>query len=441
MKKWLLALGITLCLTLPTSVVADGKIIGSNEVIHDSLSASNRIDRFHMTLSSAGLLNVDFEHGNHDLIISIERNGKKLDFPDTSGPTRTVLSGALEAGTYVLTVENEYPWDEDQRPYRLATSFQSANNQEMEPNQEVSSSTLLPLNKWQIGFLSNLDKIDVYQIDLKKAGSLNLSFESLVKEQVDITLIDQRNRTIHEQTIYENETAQVMVDLEPGSYYLRVGDEHGYQDGHGGVYNFNASFKAANNVEKESNNTLRTSSIFPFFKRQTGFLSWNDNIDYYKFTLPKTSKVSIDLRAPSNAWSTFMVFNAKGELLHDSDSLSEAQRFNKTYSLVKGTYYLAIERSTFDLLGGVYQLQINSTHLYPMLSVNKVTTKSTTVTGKTEKGATVTMAIGKKSYNRKADAKGNYSFKVSKQKSGTVIKITAKNKYGSTIKTTKVTTK
>ena len=441
MKNWFLVLGMVLCLTLPTSVTANEKTIGPNEVVRDSLSDSNRSDRFQMTLPSAGHIDIDLEHGEHDLDIFIERDGKKMDLPYTYGPTGIVLSGALESGTYVLTVENSYQWDKEQRPYRLATSFRPANNHEMEPNQEVSSSTLLPLNKWQTGFLSNLDKIDMYQIDLKKGGSLNLSFESLANAPVDITLIDQRNRKIYGQRIYENETDQVMVDLEPGSYYLRVGDEDGYQDGYGGIYNLNASLKAANNVEKEMNNTLRSANAFPFFKRQTGFLSWNDNIDYYTFTLPKTSKVSIDLRGPSNTWSNFMVFNAKGESLHNSVSLSEAQRFTKTYSLVKGTYYLAIERSTFDLLGGVYQLQINSTHLYPVLSVNKVTTKSTTVTGKTEKGATVTMTIGKKSYNRKADAKGNYSFKVSKQKSGTVIKITAKNKYGSTIKTTKVTTK
>ncbi|MFO7177005.1 Ig-like domain-containing protein, partial [Enterococcus faecium] len=68
----------------------------------------------------------------------------------------------------------------------------------------------------------------------------------------------------------------------------------------------------------------------------------------------------------------------------------------------------------------------------------RVSVRSTKVSGKTEKGATVTMTIGKKSYKRTADAKGNYSFSINKQKAGTPIKVTSKNKYGSTVKTVKV---
>ncbi|MGH1334464.1 MAG: Ig-like domain-containing protein, partial [Exiguobacterium indicum] len=88
---------------------------------------------------------------------------------------------------------------------------------------------------------------------------------------------------------------------------------------------------------------------------------------------------------------------------------------------------------------GTYQLKVSSSHLLPVLSVNRVSVRSTKVSGKTEKGATVTMTIGKKSYKRTADAKGNYSFSISKQKAGTSIKISSKNKYGSSVKTVKVT--
>ncbi|WP_214741922.1 Ig-like domain-containing protein [Exiguobacterium sp. s48] len=74
----------------------------------------------------------------------------------------------------------------------------------------------------------------------------------------------------------------------------------------------------------------------------------------------------------------------------------------------------------------------------PTVSVNKVTVGSMKVSSKTEKRATVTMTIGKKSYKRTADAKGNYSFSINKQKVGTSIKVTSKNKYGSSIKSIKV---
>lgn len=307
----------------------------------------------------------------------------------------------------------------------------------MEPNQQVSNSSLLPLNKWQTGFLSSQDKIDTYQIDLKKAGTLDIMFDSLVDTGTTVELINRDNKLIATDFLFTEESLRLKADLEPGNYYLRVFN-HDFLDGSGGLYNVKANLKYANNVEKESNNTKRLAKTFPFFKQQTGFLAWNDNIDYYKFTLPKSSRVSFDLIAPSNAWSVLGLMNSKGEFLLYTN-LNSSERFRQSQTLAKGTYYVAIERSTLDTMGGSYKLQINSTHLYPVSSINKVTVKSSSVSGKTEKGASLTMTIGNKNYHRKADSKGNYSFKINKQKVGTVIKITSKNKYGSTVKTTKVT--
>ena len=439
MKRWLMTLGVLFGVLFPISVFASVQAIEPNAEVRGVLSAPTFSEAYTLTLPSAGQLEVDLEYGDDLLDVRIEKNGKELRLPGNLGMTRYVLNGALEEGTYRIIVENENTWEEKPLPYRLATRFTPANNDEMEPNQEVSSSALLPLNKWQTGFISSQDAIDVYQIDVKAAGSLDLQVESTMGEVLTVELINRSNKVVYTDTVYE-ETVQLPADLEPGTYYLRIGSDYGYSDGLGGAYQLRAGFKAAKNVEKESNNTPRTASAFPLFQQQIGFLSWNDSVDYYKFVLPKTSRVSFDLYAPTNEWSTFILTDSKGNTILD-DSLSKAERYRKSVSLAKGTYYVKLEKSSYDRLGGAYRLQINSTHLYPALSVNKVTTKSTAVTGKTEKYASVTMTIGKKSYTRKADAKGNYSFKVSKQRAGTVIKITSNNKYGSTIKTTKVLTK
>ncbi|WP_096156538.1 Ig-like domain-containing protein [Bacillus sp. FJAT-45066] len=65
-----------------------------------------------------------------------------------------------------------------------------------------------------------------------------------------------------------------------------------------------------------------------------------------------------------------------------------------------------------------------------MPSVNSVYTYSTKVTGKTEKYAVVTVKIGTRTYNAKANAKGNYSVTIPKQKKGTGISVTAKDSKG-----------
>ncbi|MCM2532865.1 Ig-like domain-containing protein [Neobacillus pocheonensis] len=65
-----------------------------------------------------------------------------------------------------------------------------------------------------------------------------------------------------------------------------------------------------------------------------------------------------------------------------------------------------------------------------MPSVNTVNNKATTVTGKTEANATVTVAILVKTYSAKADVYGNYKVVLPVQNTGTMISVTAKDSAG-----------
>jgi hypothetical protein len=74
-------------------------------------------------------------------------------------------------------------------------------------------------------------------------------------------------------------------------------------------------------------------------------------------------------------------------------------------------------------------------------TVNKVTAKSTTVTGKAEKGSTVYIYKGKKYIrNTITNSKGTYTIKIPKEKKGTILIIFAKDKAGnnSKVRTVKV---
>ncbi|MCR2821442.1 Ig-like domain-containing protein [Lederbergia panacisoli] len=74
--------------------------------------------------------------------------------------------------------------------------------------------------------------------------------------------------------------------------------------------------------------------------------------------------------------------------------------------------------------------------------VNKVTIKSTSVSGKAEANSTVYVKVGSKVIaSGKAGKTGSFSIKVKKQKSGTILYVYAKDKAGNTGKATKVTVK
>ena len=75
-------------------------------------------------------------------------------------------------------------------------------------------------------------------------------------------------------------------------------------------------------------------------------------------------------------------------------------------------------------------------------TVKEVSDKTQTVTGKTEAGAKVTIKAGKTTLGTAtAKSNGSYSIKMKKQKAGTSLSITAKDKAGNTSKAKKVTVK
>ncbi|MCM3676118.1 Ig-like domain-containing protein, partial [Peribacillus simplex] len=72
-------------------------------------------------------------------------------------------------------------------------------------------------------------------------------------------------------------------------------------------------------------------------------------------------------------------------------------------------------------------------------NVNTVNNKAATVTGKTEKSATVTVTIGTKVYTAKADAYGTYKVVIPVQNASTSISVTAKDAAGKVSATRKIT--
>lgn len=77
----------------------------------------------------------------------------------------------------------------------------------------------------------------------------------------------------------------------------------------------------------------------------------------------------------------------------------------------------------------------------PVPTVNKITSKTVTVTGKSEKGASIYIYNGSKKIGQGVvDSRGNYKVKIKAQKKGSTIKVYAQDKSGnkSKSKTTKV---
>ena len=423
--------------TLPMQGQVNGEIIkGDEEQIYElELTEAGRITiDLNSSIDSDGKF--QFKDSQNNLIFQTYIEG------DSKNPGRAGYVRDLENGTYRLTVSNDNTGGALGK-YFIKTIFKAAATDDVEPNNGTAEAQKLTFGKKTRGYLSTQDTVDVYGVQLTKAGTLTVDLSSYVDGYTMIQLIDEYNTQVYGTYIEGTSKNPVKffrnVNLEPGQYYLRVYDESSNDDT--GVYEVKATFVSAMNTEVEPNNGTVEAKAFPFYKTQTGFLSWNDQIDVYKISIPKTSKVGIDMTSYVEDYATVTLFDANNNKLMGQYVYGSAKmpgRYKEFITLTRGTYYLSVRDDYGTDDTGKYKLKVTSTHLLPALSVNKVTARSTKVSGKTEKGATVTMTIGKKSYKRTADEKGNYSFSISKQKAGTSIKVTSKNKYGSSVKTVKV---
>lgn len=426
------------------SATSDVKTLPLNGQIRGELTKGDESQTYELTLSEAGRVtfNLTSSIDSYGTFQLADFNGNSIFYTYIKGsaqnPGRTVYVRDLEKGTYRLNVSND-TGNGDLGTYAIQTIFKAAATDDIEPNNGTAEAQTLKLGKKTKGYLSTQDTVDVYGIKLTKAGRLSIDLSSYISSYTMIQLTDAYNEQVYKTYLKgaSNNPGKFFhqVDLEAGQYYLRIYDEVGNDDT--GVYEIEAKFMPALNTEVEPNNGSAEAKALPFYKTQHGFLSWNDPIDVYKLVLPKSSKIDIDLTSYISSYTNVNIYDDSNNLIlgkYISGGWKQPGRLKENLVLKKGTYYLHIYENT-----GKYQVKVNSSHLLPTVVVNKVTGHSTKVTGKTEKGAAVTMTIGKKSYKRTADAKGNYSFSISKQKVGTRIKISSKNKYGATVKTINVT--
>lgn len=104
------------------------------------------------------------------------------------------------------------------------------------------------------------------------------------------------------------------------------------------------------------------------------------------------------------------------------------------------TVVITNSKKTFNQLASPYYKNIDiKAPTFP--TVSSVSDKSTVVSGKTEKGATVTVKIGSKKYTKKASSTGKFKVTIPKQKAGKKLYLSAKDKAGNISKTKTVVVK
>jgi len=426
-----------------STLVSAEEMLQLNGVLKGIVSGNETKD-YSVTLEDAGKLTFDFTSfgPNTDFKLIDEYNETIMDHSlDSDGktPGREYDYYYLEAGNYRFVVENDSSMPSD---YKVETTFKKVAGSDNEPNNGITEAQVLLFNQKIRGLLSEQDDRDVYSIKVPKDGTVTFDIATYIYEHSKISLMDQNGEKVDSDTVSSSEKTPGRwirsFDLAAGTYYLYMDRSN---NRYTGVYDIQASFKAANNTENEPNDGIIEAENLAFYKKVTGFLNWSDQNDFYKIVVPKKSEVTLELSSYLKSMKINWI-DQRGEIIDSGWLPGESKtpgRYLNTWSFPKGTYYLQINDANHYT--GLYHFQVKSSHLLPSVSLKAMNVKSAYVSGTTEKGATVTMKLGKKTYTKKADAKGHFDWKVQKQKAGTVITVTSQNKYGKTTKQLRVSKK
>ena len=255
----------------------------------------------------------------------------------------------------------------------LLTLFAAAQNDSFETAQPVVFNTTYE------GTLDAQQKNAFYRIELPSSGRITVDLKApsfyanrcylknSAASDLDSYLIMKQDGDRYRETRSYNLTA--------GVYYWAVSAST-----NSGSYEVTFSFVSANETIPESQNetfnnpdTAKTVSLDQTY---IGQLAINDNIDYYRFELPSSGRITIDLKAPSfYANRCYLKNNSASDLDSYLIMKQDGDRYRETrsYNLTAGVYYWAVSASSNT---GNYELCIYLSYLLGDVNNNgKITTE------------------------------------------------------------------
>lgn len=415
------------------------------------ISESDAVDVYRLDVPSAGRVDLEaFSYIKEVMLYVLDGDGtteiagEDLYYGSQDEPKKWTRSFDLEAGTYYFKVKK---YGTNTGKYTVKAMYTPVNGNDLEPNNNIEQPQLLQMNSTvQTGYISESDDTDVYKLQVPQAGQVDLEAFSQIKE-VLIYVLDQDGTNeisgadLYYGSLQEPKKWNGSFDLEAGTYYVKVKK----YSSNTGKYTLKAAFKAFNGNDKEPNNSKDTAQTISLTSQPfKGWISWSDEADFHKLTVPKTGPVQLDFTSQINEVLVYLLASDGVTELYGNDlyyaSDSEPKKIVQQFQLKAGTYYVKVKK--YSTYTGAYSLRTRELTPPAAPKVNALTKQSTRVTGKAEPLSTVTVYKGKTLLGKAtADRNGNYSVAVKAQKAGSAIIVYATDASGNRSPGTKVIVK
>lgn len=212
---------------------------------------------------------------------------------------------------------------------------------------EAASYGLSLNNAWVSHTITTEGDVNFYSFSIPSAGTVTIDYQgwSIRDSYVQVMDADQTVQFAKHEVYYSSnvdpKTKNIALALEPGAYCVKV---WGYGS-NVGDYRLKASFQAAGNTERESNNAFNTAMPLNANSQVIGFLSMNDDVDFYSFYVPYSQTVRITYTGMIRD-SYCELWNKDFQSIKKQNVYYGSEDAPKTYvyegDLTPGTYYLKI---------------------------------------------------------------------------------------------------
>lgn len=201
----------------------------------------------------------------------------------------------------------------------------------------------------------NGDYEDYWKFTLTKPGQVTFNMNNYPGYAWDFEILDgSGNEFTGGTTDYSNKAMGVTarkVGLPAGTYYVHIEDDWNSINE---TYYFAVNFAENANVEYEFNDSSSAANKIKLNTPYVGEIQNYNDEDYYRFTLPESGAVTLNMSQKSgNGWNA-SILNLEGEVLSElttESSSNVTKPTERTVGLPKGDYLIHIE----DSWGSTYQ--------------------------------------------------------------------------------------
>lgn len=226
--------------------------------------------------------------------------------------------------------------------------------------------------------LSESDTRRYYKFSVSEASILNIGFNKQNSSNLYMDVFDKTKTSVFHTYEDNYEFSVNGIYLTGGDYYLGIKGYNSYSM----LVSVDSLSESFTETQDSDNNSASKASKIALEKKYKGVLAQNDELDYYKFSIPARGKVTVNLTNSTDDTIKYSIYdsNLNGAYMN---TLYESNKVAQEVTLVGGTYYLAISQN-YDGKGvGSYNFSLNYTLNIPdgptIKSVKNTSKKKITV--------------------------------------------------------------